>query len=477
MRISVALFLLSVAGCLPAQSEGETEAAISAAESVEGAALPHVASFVDASGNTWKLSSGTLMKNGAASQTKVTSAIFYEGAVYAESTSWTWTVLKNGAWVARNALGDPRVTSANGASSTSSVIDANRNVWQIVGGKVYESGALAGTVSGVTVLEYWGGTVYADKAGAWMSWNGTAWVAASNPSLGPVLPAAVSAVGYTDPVFLDDFGSLATIDMKNTKVPGFNWYIENASTGEIADAKSLSIESIGGRSVLRFDGSRTFLYGVQKYEGEAIGPVFEMKNGGGAYFEARIAYGTTSKQKEYPWPAFWATSRQHMANLPALWTGASAANYTHYLEYDFMEFFNDGTNEYTSTVIDWYGEWDVTCASTHLCSQNDPQWVGTGKAGQFASTESAPAFHKYGALWVPSLEENGAHKQGYFQWFLDGAPVAKEVPFTGPPPANDLVPATPWKYSVIDTEPLTLVLDTGSGAFMYVDYVGVWQKP
>jgi hypothetical protein len=75
-------------------------------------------------------------------------------------------------------------TSPNGTAipSAAQIIDSGGNVWTVVGGVVYENGAVAGYSANVTELAYDGSVVYQENAaGVWCSWNGSSWVASDAP--------------------------------------------------------------------------------------------------------------------------------------------------------------------------------------------------------------------------------------------------------------------------------------------------------
>jgi hypothetical protein len=70
---------------------------------------------------------------------------------------------------------------------TSQIVDAGGNVWTVVSGVAYENGALAGYSNDVTLLLYENSIIYQENsAGGWWSWNGTTWVASSEPPTVPV---------------------------------------------------------------------------------------------------------------------------------------------------------------------------------------------------------------------------------------------------------------------------------------------------
>jgi hypothetical protein len=298
------------------------------------------------------------------------------------------------------------------------------------------------------------------------------------------LPSDVTSIGYVSNVFCDDFSDLSTIDLANTQTPGFNWYIENVSEGSSPNPANFTTVHAGPITAVRLAGSGTSMQGssVTKGARDPIGISFGQHKNGGAYFEANIAMRMPDAGNA--WPAFWASSTLHQQGKTVTWAGQPNAAYEHYIEVDFMELMNSTSGDYRSTIIDWFGQWQTptaTCDSGTYCKVQNSQLLGPGVLGTFDSTEAAPKFHRYGCLWIPSVQTDdaGPYSQGSIEWFIDGASTGTKVTWVGPPSTTVLDFASPeaWKYAVIDQEQLSIILDTASNAFMDVDYVGVWQLP
>jgi hypothetical protein len=300
------------------------------------------------------------------------------------------------------------------------------------------------------------------------------------------LPAAVQSAGYVNNVFCDDFSDLTTIDLADTQTAGFNWYIASISEGTVGDPSRLSTVHVGPITALRLDGAGSGVGGssVTKGTRDPIGVSFGQRKNGGAYFEANLAMRMPDSIAGQAFPAFWVSSTLHQQAKTVTWAGQSNPAYEHYIEVDFMELESSTNGDYRSTVIDWFGQWDKvtpTCNSLTYCKGQDSQPLGPGVLGTFDSTEAHPIFHRYGALWIPSVQSDdaGPYSTGSIQWLLDGNPIGVAVTWVGPPSTTmlDLTPSPPWKYSILDQQQVSLVFDTASNAFMYVDYVGVWQLP
>jgi hypothetical protein len=103
-------------------------------------------------------------------------------------------------------------SSSSGSSTTSAsasgtmvpsatqIVDSAHNVWTLVGGAVNEGGVAAGYTANVSLLLYYGGTVYQENTAClWWSWNGSAWVSSSNPapSITPACSTSTAAATAT----------------------------------------------------------------------------------------------------------------------------------------------------------------------------------------------------------------------------------------------------------------------------------------
>jgi aryl-phospho-beta-D-glucosidase BglC (GH1 family) len=105
-------------------------------------------------------------------------------------------------------------SSSSGASTTSAsasgtmipsatqIIDSAHNVWTVAGGLIYENGAAAGVSANVSLLLYYGVTIYQqNKSCLWWSWSGSTWVATSNPapSITPACSSTPASAASTVP--------------------------------------------------------------------------------------------------------------------------------------------------------------------------------------------------------------------------------------------------------------------------------------
>jgi hypothetical protein len=298
----------------------------------------------------------------------------------------------------------------------------------------------------------------------------------------PTLPAAVIAAGCTQNVFFDDFDDTHTIDMQDTRAPGFNWYRYSATESSSTPTANFGIVNDSGVSALRFSTAGGSLNGATRSTTYgAVGKSFHATGHSCTYIEGRVAMGLVPTTAG-TWPAFWALATKHMQNVQMPWPDPADVGYEHYIELDIMELATRYSDNARATIIDWYGDYNTKttdCNMLHYCNTQDSQGLGPNVAGTYDSTEAAPVFHRFGALWIPSVAQSGqaTYTQGAMHWYYDGVELGVAPTWTGPPSTTVFVPTAPWKYSLIDQIDMSLIMDTGGGAFMDVDYAAVWQSP
>ena len=79
--------------------------------------------------------------------------------------------------------------------------------------------------------------------------------------------------------------------------------------------------------------------------------------GGGAYFEAQLAFDPTLTSSG--WPAFWSMAIQHLAGKAAdQWPG-QPTGFDHFIEVDFFEYDTVGSSvhSYGGAMHDWFGSY------------------------------------------------------------------------------------------------------------------------
>jgi len=276
----------------------------------------------------------------------------------------------------------------------------------------------------------------------------------------PVPPGPAAGAGFTHLVFDDDFTTADTIAPTQGAASGYKWYWSfdgNASLWSVqttASAGSIHNGNTSGGTNASPKGGILTLTGPGEpndalitVPGSALNNASAMlpTEGDGcwahAYFEAYIQFqidGTGSSNASTGWPAFWSWSAQ---GLHGYGFGGSSLNAANYSEIDFMEtygtIFNNQPGNWTATMH----QWPANMASDGNINHTDNEW------------------HTYGCLWIST-----GTGTGQVQFFYDGAQVDKTVP-TG---TNQTQFSLEGMYQFI-------VLGTGKGWPMNVDWVRVWQ--
>jgi hypothetical protein len=303
----------------------------------------------------------------------------------------------------------------------------------------------------------------------------------NNEALGTTAPLAAAAVGYLSNTFSSTFTS-STVDINQTKAPGYQWYFTNfysipptpSSSVAINPDQSISLGTAGSSS----DIATAVSLGGNNWRGTTFG--------GGAYFEATLKFSPAGVMaNSSTWPAWWSQSIEHAASsgIGDYWIGQQTG-YEHFIEPDFFEYDTwsfAGNSTYGGAVHDWFGVYGTTtasCANTGLCQINNT----SGSGSKFSNSEIAlptstdfTQYHTYGYLWVPATSST----LGYAQYYFDEKPTTDRIYWSqfvnngtlAPPPSS----STPWTFGVMDNMHLLLELDAGASQGMQVQSVNVWQ--
>ncbi|MGC9004077.1 MAG: glycoside hydrolase family 97 catalytic domain-containing protein [bacterium] len=254
------------------------------------------------------------------------------------------------------------------------------------------------------------------------------------------LPPPAEKAGYTKLVFWDDFNSLDTIDIKATGRKGYKWYVDLPWGFPPTPPQRIEVKD----SVLKIDAG-PMNWGISTYSVKGgTGQAFRF-----GYFEARIRFDPSLGEKSQGWPSFWSLSIEHILGDPNHWN-----------ELDFFEAYTGGKRKYDGafygTIHDWAED-----SKIHFQNVNNRVEVPGINWNEW---------HLVGCLWQP----------GCVTWYLDNKPllIQRYAPDSLPDPCivggtNSQVPI--GTFNILDKQRNVLILGSGEGWPLYVDWVRVYQ--
>jgi hypothetical protein len=292
-------------------------------------------------------------------------------------------------------------------------------------------------------------------------------------------PNNPEASGYAI-TFDDEFDSISTVDMSNTQAPGFKWYLTAFFGNSLFSSANVSMT--GGVLTISSGNRPGYCLWSAVPTPSHVSPYY---NGtvfsGGFYVEASIAFDNTlvTNPSVDGFPVLWLESIQHALSYPGnsplaanadRWPG-QASGYEHWVEDDFFAYdFNAGganPTKYSSPVLDWWGIFNSTCTPSYCLTQN-------GNIITLGAT-TWTSFHRVGRLYTPGTPGN--NWQGSITAYFDGVQVGATITWTGNQGNGTPAPTGTFLYSAVDAEALVLILATGTGQPLQIDYVRVWQLP
>jgi hypothetical protein len=289
------------------------------------------------------------------------------------------------------------------------------------------------------------------------------------------VPPQAATAGYKTLTFSTGPFTTANVDQNQTYGHGFQWYFWNLD--------DVSSSSSWGR--INGDGSFTATNG--NYNGTITSAAHAASSpnfvgtafGGGAYFEAELAFDKDQVDVAHGWPAWWTLSLEHTLSTSApfrdQWPGAPA-NYEHFGEWDLFEYVN-GQNRpmtYNGTVHDWSGVFGKTCAP------GECDFATNGNSCLVPWGTDFKQFHRYGGLWIPATDTT----PGSLTYFFDDRKICSATTYAKyvsdgsiQPPAKR---SSRWLYGILDVQHLVLAIGSGLDnggqvAPLTVRSVKVWQ--
>lgn len=245
-----------------------------------------------------------------------------------------------------------------------------------------------------------------------------------------VAPAPAVAHGLTCEVFWDDFTSLSTVDLTDSRAPGFKWYIHNASPGHLqAPTPPGDIALVAGG--LQITPSRNTGEDLFNMESCAwTGPPASYPAGwvgnavqGSMYIDVKVSSIGALNPAAHWWTALWALGvQQYFSAFP------SPVNFSS-PEIDFIEYSGGGRNLH---------QWDIFTSG----SQTDT----------YTSYAVTPTFvdgETLGTLILAPESNGGVGKvEGYLNDVVEGS----STPVTWSPGGT---------YSITTNIPLCFLITSG----------------
>ena len=283
----------------------------------------------------------------------------------------------------------------------------------------------------------------------------------------PDVPPQAAATHYTVHTFSCRF-SANDVDITGSSKPGFKWYPWNffGSAAKLSEIKSNADGSVTLLGDTTGPNGQLATVSMAPTSARFVGTAF----GGGGYFEATFKFDPQDVLTDgfSGWPAWWSLAIEHIAHLDTAQWPQQEVGYEHFIEVDFFEYDlfaqikNKEWNYYGGTIHDWYGVY-----SNGFKHETLPYFIVKRKV---PTDIDFTQYHRYGFSWVPAT----ASTKGYAQYYFDGQRLGQTTVWSQytnqlPPPRS------PWRFGVIDTNHLVLILGTGLKMPMTIKSVDVWQ--
>lgn len=283
-------------------------------------------------------------------------------------------------------------------------------------------------------------------------------------------------------VFFDDFADLSTIDLNNTKAPGFNWYVNNdfpnSSPAGFWHTKPVTLAevfSMDQPSVMRMQtqssygnssnfncSCETVAYtsgsGLASLVGQYWAPPLIM-DGYLTYDTVQVGY-TFGKNTTLNNTSFWSAAAETLAGSPLDASG-------HYIEIDMTDVSgSQGSPVAQSSPIEWKN--DGTTVASSVFHHGTPQNIRD--------------FVRYTGVWLDAASgSTGASGWGLFMNFRNGQFVNGGKCIQAYNNSGTTHPSAGGDFSLADNQHLALFLwgtatvNNPPGPAALWDWVSVWQ--
>ena len=308
--------------------------------------------------------------------------------------------------------------------------------------------------------------------------------AEARPRGGTPIPAGASANGYTINTFHTGPFTTSNVDTTQTYHPGYQWYFPNYF-GPPQSPSALTINPDGsvtmagtGNDTL---GSLGLIVNATPYHGTGFGC--------GAYITAEMSFPGIFVSNGHAGQSItlYLMALEHLVYPQGASEQAWAAQpppYDHFIEIDTIEFNTGQTygSNYSGTLHDWYGDYNVTCPGAGYCGIDNRQTTPTnifvlpGLRVNVEKNTDFTLFHRYATLWVPATSLTNGILAFYFDDILINEFQYTQFTTQPPPPGVPPSQIVPWTWGIVDNQHLGLILGGTVVNPLTVRSVDVWQN-
>jgi hypothetical protein len=289
-------------------------------------------------------------------------------------------------------------------------------------------------------------------------------------------PPLAQQYGFNSLAFYEPWESTATIDLTNSKAPGFNWYINgyfpvpnnwwlsSFNTKTPASPSQISVSN----GIMTFVDSTQHegnLISTCVWNGSAlVGATF----GGGFYLDAMMGFDNyLGADTTHSWPALWMVPAEHLTGG----TGVSG----HVIDTSVMEAYPGADAFCQNKCAILMGTHDEQVGQTTNAPQYTPD-VNSRMQSIFGTFDFTH-LHHWSFLWVPQAKNGGS--VGLMQWYVDSHLILQMTyssTSTSNPPLSPS--AGNGELSYQESSHFCIFIDPGAastGQPTYTGTVQIWQ--
>lgn len=285
----------------------------------------------------------------------------------------------------------------------------------------------------------------------------------------PTVPAPAAAAGLSIKTFEDTFPDLSSIDVNNTKKPGFKWYVDiNYSNDDPPPSTFTLIDNGEGGKALRIERpsgntAQLDLLSAQydPPDPSTQGRTFNAGKIGAFYVEGRLRWPKNSGVGEDGFPAFWMNPVQ-----------------THAGQIDFKDPKTGGVKPFVEIdIMEWNPDWGNTSTKYHIATH---YWYRC-EAGK--CPDGSWQYQPVGQRATSGVVSGSLHVWNVFGVLVDPGPPIRLKYYVNNKlqhaleDSGDYTTNTASKYPLWTVPLSDYILLIGSGeARVEVDWVRVWRS-